>query len=311
MVVLRKEPPSPALTQELRAALADSSNFVVAEAAKAVTEANGDTLSSDLLAAFPRFLIDPVKTDKLCVAKIAILDALNRIEFMDPTIFRQHVRYIQMEPVWGKSEDRAADLRGACAFGLVRTDTMRSLPILADLLADPEKGTRVAAAMALSGATQTAAVPLLRLKARLGDKDPEVISACFASLLSFDWQDALPFIAEFLTHSSPDVCAMAILALGESRRPEALEYLTRQWKRRGLVDVEAELLLGISMLRLPAATAFLLDLIGDSSDAAALAVEALAVQGHNAQVREQTEAAVDRTGDARLRRLFDAKFDRK
>lgn len=321
LALVRNEPPSPAVTQELRSALADASNFVVAEAARAITQENGAGLSADLVAAFERFLIEPIKTDKLCVAKIAILDALNRIDYMDSTIFRDNIDYVQDEPAYPESVDRGADVRSACAFGLVRTDTMGSLPLLADLLVDKEKTVRVAAAMALAGTTQTAAVPLLRLAARFGDKprhgkrgpeseEPEVMSACFNSLLIFGWQEAIPFIAEFLGSRFDDICTMACLALGESRRPEALEHLTRFW-RHCPSRVRADVLIAISLLRLPEATAFLLGLITKPLEVAGLAVEALAVQCHNPQVREQTEAAVNGTGDSELRKLFHSKFDRK
>src|SRR5262245_21445961 len=73
---LKKEPFSPAITAELRKFLGDASNFVVADAATIAGEKNLVELASDLAAAFDRFLIDSEETDKLCRAKLAILEAL-------------------------------------------------------------------------------------------------------------------------------------------------------------------------------------------------------------------------------------------
>ncbi len=71
----------------------------------------------DLLAAFRRFLADPSK-DKGCLAKIAIAEALTRLEHEEAEIFLEGIRHMQREPVWGGTEDTAAWLRGLCAIGL-------------------------------------------------------------------------------------------------------------------------------------------------------------------------------------------------
>jgi hypothetical protein len=65
---------------ELRKRLGDRSNLVVAAAAAIVGENALIELSKDLEAAFDRFLVDPLKDDKLCRAKTAIVQALDRIE---------------------------------------------------------------------------------------------------------------------------------------------------------------------------------------------------------------------------------------
>src|SRR5437879_7582 len=80
---LRKQSSSPELIQELRKALKDSLNLVVAEAAEIIDENHFTELASDLVAAFDRFLEEPEKTDKQCRAKIAIAEALNQLDFAD------------------------------------------------------------------------------------------------------------------------------------------------------------------------------------------------------------------------------------
>jgi hypothetical protein len=117
---LRKESEPARLAAELAKALADSSNLVVAEAAAMIGAANLADLAPELVAAFDRLLIDPVASDKLCRGKSAIIEALNKIEYLRPEVFLRGIRHVQMEPVWGKSEDSAAHLRANSAFGLVR-----------------------------------------------------------------------------------------------------------------------------------------------------------------------------------------------
>jgi len=304
---LRDVPHSADVVRELRAGLGDASGFVVAQAAELVTEANGAELTANLLAAFDRLMVDPVKRDKLCKGKIAIAEALNRIEYPKIDLFLRAVRYVQMEPVWGGQQDSAGPLRAACGFGIVRLDRLCAPLLLVDLLADPERPVRVAAAQALAHCVASTALPLLRLKARLGDTEPEVTSECFSSLLQMGAADAVPFIVEFLEARDDGVRGAALLALGESRQPEAFDHLVRFWKRP-LRDLCDETLLAFALLRLPAATDFLLSLIGESPDVSAAAVAALAVLRHDSQVKQRTEEAVQRAGGPALRKLFEEKF---
>jgi hypothetical protein len=79
------------LTAEHRAdllkSLGDRSNFVVAAAAEIAGENALVELAKDLEAAFPRFLVNPIKDDKLCRAKIAIVRALDKMEHQRPDVF--------------------------------------------------------------------------------------------------------------------------------------------------------------------------------------------------------------------------------
>src|SRR6202011_1733004 len=73
---LRSSPDDPATADKLRKALRDRSNYVVSKAAAVISDLSLVDLVPDLLAAFERFLIDPVKSDPQCWAKIAIAKAL-------------------------------------------------------------------------------------------------------------------------------------------------------------------------------------------------------------------------------------------
>ena len=303
--LVRDEPVTPALLAELRAGLADKSNLVAAAAAEIAGERALTDLVPDLVAAFPRLLIDPVETDKLCRAKIEITEALNRFEADAEDVYRAGLRHVQLEPAWGRPDDTAAPLRAAAAFALVRVNPRDLMVLLADLLADPEKVARAAAAKALGASGHLAAVPLLRFKARVGDEEPEVVVECLTALMSAAPDESVGFVGGFLD-SADEIAEGAALALGESRRPAALDLLKGHWpKARRHESLGGVLLLAVAITRLPAGLDFLLDVLATDGDPAAL--PALAIHRHNPTVRDRVSAIVARKGDA-LKKAFAKEF---
>ncbi len=108
---MRNQPPSATDASELRPFVRDRSNLVVATAAALVAERSLLELAADLEAAFDRFLIDPLKNDKLCRAKIAVVETLEKMEHLKRGVFEKAARHVQLEPVFGGKEDTAARLR--------------------------------------------------------------------------------------------------------------------------------------------------------------------------------------------------------
>src|SRR5262249_23714126 len=152
----------------------------------------------DLETAFERLLVDPVKSDKLCRGKLAIVQALDKLEHERPDIFLSAARHVQFEPVWGGQEDTAAPPRAAAILALARIHSHGLLPLLVDALTDPQKEVRIAAAQALGYLGTESSSLLLRLKARIGDQEPDVISECLSGLLSCSPRENLAFVSEFL-----------------------------------------------------------------------------------------------------------------
>jgi hypothetical protein len=303
--LLRSAPPSPQRLQELRSALGDASNLLVAEAAEIVGEGRLGDLTPALAAAFDRFLDNPIKRDPLCRAKNAIAEALNKLEFPDEDFFWRGARYVQLEPVWGGSKDTAAPLRVASAFGLVRTRASGLLTFLVDFLCDPEKPARIGAAQALAYSETDAAFLVLRLKARLGDPEPEVVSECFNSLVNLKPEEGVPFVAEFLDAPAEAVREAAILALGDSRRREAFEFLKAFWEKCIDARLQEVVLMALSLLRLTAAFDFLLTLVAAENQVVAeAALSALALHRYDERLQERTAAAVAKNGRAALRAHF-------
>jgi HEAT repeat protein len=309
---MAQEAPTQENLAELRGALGDKSNLVAAAAAEIVGERSLAEFAPDLIAAFDRFLEEPEETDKQCRAKSAVIAALNKIGHLHPEVLLRAIRYVQLEPAWGGSEDTAATLRGNAAFGLVHIGHPDVLLMLADLLADSQKIARIAAAQALGATRSPAAIPLLRFKVRAGDDELDVIAECFTALLEADPKHSISFVAGFLDAPVEPIAEAAALALGESRQPDALEVLQSRCASDSRGPMQEVLLLAISMTRLPAALEFLLEVLaGQDGRAASAALSALAVHRHNEPLKERVAAIVAKKNTAELAERFTRKFNSK
>jgi HEAT repeat protein len=307
--LLRDQPPSQETTAELRRALGDKASLVVASASEIAGEQRLIELSPAVEAAFERFLVDPEKTDKLCRAKIAIVQSLDRLDHDQPDVFLQAARHVQMEPVWGGEEDTAAPLRAAAIFALARIGYHGMLLLLVDALTDPEKEVRLAATQVLGEHGTETACLLLRLKARIGDRDPEIVSECLFGLLNGSPNEYMPFVSEFINSKNAGSREAAILALGKSRLPEAFDALKTCWQQDVLGTVRAETLLAMAMLRLPVATDFLLELVATEPEATALqTLGSLLIHRHDSRLRERLAAAVQQNNSRALRAKFERDF---
>jgi HEAT repeat protein len=306
---LRGQPLSAEQKTELRKRIGDRSNLVVAAAAAIAGEATLVEMATDLEAAFDRFLVDPLKDDKLCRAKIAIVQALDKMEHQEPDVFEKAARHVQFEPVWGGSEDSAPPLRAAAVIALSRIEGSRGLPLLVDALTDPAKDVRIAAALALGGIGTESAGLILRLKARLGDSDADVLSECLGALLAVDPRENLALVSGFLEPMKADQCEAAALALGKSRLAEALDPLKACFERAHSAELRQQLLLAIGILRQPAATDFLLELIASGSEPTAFAaLSVLKIYKHDPHLRARIAKLVGEKGSRTLQARFERDF---
>ena len=134
------------LNDAIGKALLDKNYRVAGKAASLAEERLLHERIADLLAAYARFLQDPVRRDPNCIAKKAIARALVTLECRDVQFYLEGIRYIQLEPVWGGTADTAVDVRCSCAMGLVSCGYVRAVPELAKLLNDPDVRAREGAA---------------------------------------------------------------------------------------------------------------------------------------------------------------------
>jgi len=306
---LRDQPLSAQQTAELRRYVGDRSNLVVAAAAATVGEQTLVELSADLEAAFDRFLVNPLKDDKLCRAKIAVITALDKLEHQEPEVFRKAAVHVQLEPVWGGQEDSGAPLRAAAIFALARIGGSSDLALLVDSLTDPEKEVRIATAQTLASFGNEAAGLLLRLKARIGDSEPEVLSECLSGLLTINPRENLPVVCEFVDTNQPARCEAAVLALGRSRLPEAFSALKSCWQESHSSELRAQVLLAIAMMRLPVAIDYLLELVASDSEGVAIAaMSALKIHDYDPRLRDRLGKLVREKGSRTIQARFDRDF---
>jgi HEAT repeat protein len=274
--------------------LADKHFRVVARAATLAGERSLRERLPDLLRAYPRFLVEPIKQDPHCIAKQAIARALVSLECGDVAFFLEGIRYRQLEPVWGGTADAAIDVRCSCAMGLVATGYSRAVQELTALLQDREWRARAGAARAISCGNPREAEALLRFKVLVGDPEPEVIGECFTGLLSIAREECLPFVAAYLSDQNDGVRDFAALALGESRHPRALEHLRAAWDAaRDTGDFRAVLIRAAGLQRSEVAFDWLISIIEHGTATHAdVAVEALSVYERNTKLGERVQAAL-------------------
>ena len=301
---VRKSPQTPESQETLRAALRSLSSLAAAKAARIVGEAGIRGLEGELQEAFARFRERPEK-DPGCQAKTAVVEALARLEHDDPAVFLQGIRHVQMEPVWGGRVDTAVPLRGACGLALAAMGYREALIELADLLADPEAPARAAAARAIGHRGGEDGVPLLRLRAAMGESDPEVLAECFSALLKLAPRTSLPLLARVLQGADAAVAETAALALGASRRPEAFELLRDCLEGAARRGWRPSLLLALASLRQEESFELLLGLVrdGSASDAAA-AVAALAPHSTDEALRARIVEAAAGRDEPRVRQAL-------
>ncbi|HSI32612.1 MAG: HEAT repeat domain-containing protein [Phycisphaerae bacterium] len=304
--------PAGDLTPLLRPHLGSTSNLVVGKAAELAREKALANVAPDLAAAFWRFMSDPVKTDRGCVAKEAIGLALYEVGAGGDEVEKvllAGIRHVQKEGSYGPPVDTAVGLRGWCAMGLVRIGRRHVHEELADLLADPEAQARMMAARAIAYAGHDFGVPLLRLKARTGDVEPAVTAEVLSALARLAPGRSIDVLRDFLRDADDTVASAAALALGETRRPEALEALCDCW--RAVMDpvTRANLALPIALTRLPAGVEFLMEaLAGVPEGVAVEVVRALKMYRGDAGVKERVGRAVEGRGSGRLSREFETAF---
>jgi len=296
-------PPAAAERRELlEKALAARSFRVVAKAARIAEDSLAYDLVPQLLAAWPRFVDKPAKTDPSCIAKKALARALVALDCTDAEFFLRALRIRQPEPVWGGTVDTAVDVRCSCAMGLVASGYSRALVELTPLLNDEEAEARAGAVRAVACANPRDAELVLRMKVGAGDAAPGVLGECFTGLLAVAAEDSLALVATHLDSPEEPVRELAALALGESRVPAALPPLLAAWQQplqsRG---VRRALLRAAVAHRSEAALAWLLSLAAEARVETALeVVEALALYKHNATLAKRLADVLEERGEQSL-----------
>ncbi len=309
---LREAAPATA-APELRKALKDRVNLVVAKAAQLAAELQFSDLIPDLLRAFDRLFEKPAERDPKCWAKLAISRALRDLGHNDSAPFLRGSRHVQMEPTWGGSVDTAPAFRATCVLALVPCLDLNRLELmrhLVDALADKADLVRVDAVRALEQMAGEECALVLRLKAHLGDEATQVTGQVFDSLLRLESDRGVRFVAGFLDRD-PEISEEAALALGSSGLLPAVDALRTALAAARDPEFRAVLLRALSLSRQEAALEYLLDTVRTEPprDARA-ALEALALHKDSEEIRRRAREAVEARGGS-IGNNFEELFGRK
>jgi hypothetical protein len=309
LAALKNEAGNSAFGVELKTFLKNRSNLVAAKAAKITGQARAVELVPELVAAFHRFMENPSKLDKGCAATTEIVSALYELDYAEPEVYLRGIHHVQIEPSFGPPVDAAAKLRGVSALGLARTRHPAALDEIVSLLVDEWPEARIGAVHAMAVNGGAAGALLLKLKILTGESEPEVLAECFSGLLAAATERSLPLVAGFVDSEEPAVAEAALLALGSSRLPQALDFLKAKWESTPDGGRRKIVLLAIAMIRSEAAIEFLLQLLAECTLAVAKdVIAALAFFRNNERVRGQVESVVAGRKEKTVSEMFRQEF---
>jgi HEAT repeat protein len=298
---LRHEPDDAVVHEGLRRGLADPWGVVVAAAANFVAEREISGFSAELVAAWERLYADAVEADPNCVGKEACATALDRADHADPAPFRRGAEWVQMQPVMGGRVDVAGGLRARCVMALARFGGVDALMSVARGLADRLPPVRSAAAQALAYTGEPAAAAMALQKVLGGDDEPGVVADALGSLLALQPHEGLAVATKLLDGERGELAELIVLALGQSRLPEAVALLATRLETAFRAADRRVLLVALGLSRTPESRTLLLDRVRTAPAAEArIAIEALATQSRGEELRRTVEEA------ARGRGLDDA-----
>ena len=298
---LESEPKSDENIRKIGKALLDSNSVLTAKAARIAAKLGIRELEPDLLNAFHRYVQASAKSDPGCRAKIAIMDALNAMDYSKPDIFLVGIRHVQMEYSFGQPTDTADQLRAACAFGLYRMGYPDLLCEIAALLVDREPIARRAAIRVLKELGSESCEMLLRLKVLQSDREVEVMGDCFNALMAVAPVRSMKFVAQFLSGEDSALAEEAALAIGNSRLKEGFSLLRDLLDRSVDPAFKGTLFLAIALTRCDEAYSLLLDIVrNERAGYAAAAVEALSIYSDNLERREQIHEACSLRNDPEI-----------
>jgi len=273
--------------------LSGANNVLAAEAARVIGKTKTEELIPELEQCFHKHTENPVKTDRGCLAKTAIVNVLNKLDYGDSNLLVTGVRYVQMEPEFGGQVDKAVMLRVKSLEGLLRLGYHGIFFELVSLLADRELPVRKAAIESLGHLGGERSELLLRLKILSDDPEPEIYGDCFAALMQAAPDRSLSFVADYILSEKPFVAEDAALCIGNSRTVEAFEILTKHWKTSIDHGFKKKLLLPIALTLCDESVDFLIKIIREEHNSmAASAVEAMDMYAGDPVRRKQIDKAV-------------------
>jgi DNA-binding phage protein len=280
---------STAAATALRDALASGEPALIIAAAGLIEAHALGGFDAALATAYRALAAAKATADPACLAKEALVRALDAVEHPDEGLFAAAASLVQIERAKGVARDTAGRVRAHGVLGLARVGHRDALPIFGARLADREPAVRLAAARAVAHHGARDGAGLLLLKLGVGDAVAEIAVECLRGLFALAPDLAEPHARAML---DGDGRQLALHALGTVPDERAVAILAEVLEVAALAHERAEVIHALGLSRRPRARAILIDLvIGDRSGDAQAALTALAIHKDDPRVAAEVRAA--------------------
>jgi len=211
-----------------------------ARAVQAIANVNHPEVVPSLIALYDWLEADPVKRDRSCDIRIAIVEVLGEIGSLHTIdTLRKAVRTVQIVKLGPTPEDIAIALRGTAALSLAKVDS-NALYELALLLFDEDPAVstseinrpfvkapvRKAAAQAIGILGDQGGIPILAVKLKFPNGEvPDVLAECMESLIAMRPPYVMEVAKPYLGGDDEYLSAITALALAENLGVDVLEPL--------------------------------------------------------------------------------------
>lgn len=272
----------------LREALASSHQRAVVQAAELIAKHGATSLAPALLEAYRAFAGAKAEQDAGCLAKEALVTALEALESNDAGLFAAAAGCVQLERSKNQERDTAARVRARGLIGLARVGHPDFLVLAGAALGDRDASLRLTAARVIGHRGQYEGAGLLLLRLNAVEELPEVASECLRSLLVLAPEHAMRYAANALRVANDAEREHLLHALGSANDERAIELLTSELDRVSLATDRAQVIEAIGLSRRASARGLLLTLLRESAPAEAnVALSALAIHRYDPRLREQ------------------------
>lgn len=279
---------TPASLALLREALGSSQQRAVVQAAELVGKHGVASLVPALAEAYRSLAGAKAEQDAGCLAKEALVIALEALESNDAGLFAAAAGCRQLERSKNLERETAARVRARGLIGLARVGHPDFLLLAGAGLGDRDASLRLTAARVIGHRGQYEGAGLLLLRLHASEELPEVASECLRSLLMLAPEHAVGYASNALRVASESEREHLLHALGSANDERAIELLTGELDRVSLASDRAQVIEAIGLSRRASARALLLTLLRESAPAEAnVALSALAIHRYDPRLREQ------------------------
>ncbi|MCE9577920.1 MAG: hypothetical protein K8W52_32610 [Deltaproteobacteria bacterium] len=273
-------------------ALATLDQATVIEAAARIADHGIAGRDAALIAAYRALAGARASADPACLAKAAILAALDAVDHGDPELFAAAARHVQLERARGASRDTAAPVRVRGVLGVARLGHVDAMAIFGACLADRDAEVRHAAARAIAHRGHRDGAGLLLLKLGVGDEVAGIPVECLRGLFALAPDLAEPRARAMLDDGDPRVRQVALHALGTAPDDRAIAVLADGLHGAAVAADRDEIIEALGLSRRAAARALLLELVAsDRTSDAHAALTALAIHRDDPRVVAEVRAA--------------------